>query len=288
MRHFIYSIHSFECELRITDYEYTALVQQLYEAAKNNFSIQPAENGHRVFKYRQLGLHIYIYKNCYHYQSVRITINPQTLLRTDNTYDIFDPTENSIYAVFDKVNEMLSFMGNLYRIENFCLCRIDLCVNLNCKDDPTVEEYIRLSKKGFHLRGYSNKSISLTRSGKSKKIHHKFSFDIENQQGKQITLYNKYRQLLDIGIDSAEALEAYGTLRIEIKLSGIWLIKYLRQYGFTENNVSPELISAFISHSQEIIHQHIQKICCAGTHYKLEDTIKRIKNSSLKENYKIS
>lgn len=284
MKHFIYSIHSFECKYRLTDYQYRALTDLIRTTARGSYAVSFGQNDIWIYKYRKKGLQIHICSTCYHYQSLHIIVNPKTILNPDNICDIFDPATDDMNMVFEKINELLSFMGKSYQIENFVLKRIDICVDTYLKDDNTVREMICLAQKGVIPRGYrDNLSILINQK---KNINRTFSLDIKNNQGKQITLYNKYRQLLDIGIEQEKALEAYGTLRIEIKLSSSWLKKYIHQYGFEDSMVSAKLMIAFMKNSKNIIYSHIQQIYFAGNHYKLKEAINKINHSSLKKNYK--
>lgn len=284
MKHFIYSIHTFECQLQLTKYNYHTLVNDIYTKAKNTYRIVHKGNHLWICLNPPQGLLISLHRTDFGYYCIHIVVNPKTILDPKNICNIFNPETDSLDTVFKKVNEMLSFMGNLYRIENFELTRIDLCIDVKCKDDTTVEEYIRLAKKGILPYGYQDK-LKLLKHTK-KKINHKFSFDIVNKQGAQITLYNKYQQLLNIKTPENLASKAYGTLRIEVKLSDLWLKRYLERYGFDNSLMSLELISYFIQNSQSIIHKHICKTCFSGTYYKLEEAIYFIQHSSIKRKYK--
>lgn len=180
---------------------------------------------------------------------------------------------------------MLSFLGNSYRLEHFILKRIDCCVDIDLQNNQTVEEYIRLLKKGNKPYGHYDNQMILKHQGKN--IYKKNGMDFINHQGIQFSAYNKYRQLLSIKLSEEIAKQAETILRVEVKLFHKKLKEILQCNSlFFDEYVSETMLYYFISNSKNILFDYLSKLSYKGTYYKKEQAITIIQHSNLKQKQK--
>ncbi len=287
MNTLLFSIHTFECKMELTRIQYSTLTKNIQEDNKqHHYRCFWKNNIYFCHKYQKQGLQIQISKNLHHCcYFLKLIVNPQTILHPDNLIWIYDIHTTSLSELFQRVNAMLYFLGNGYCLEHFVLQRIDCCVDIDLQNNQTVEEYIRLLKKGNRPYGYHDNQMILKQKGKN--IYKKNGIDFTNHQGVQFSAYNKYRQLLSIKIPEEIAKQAETILRVEIKLSDKKLNEIL-QYNslFFNEYVSETILYYFISNSKNILFHYLSKLSYKGTYYKKEQAIVIIQHSNLKQKQK--
>ena len=284
MNTLLFSIHTFECEMKLTRIQYNVLMENIQQDNKqHHYRFFKKENTYFCHKYQKQGLQIQIFKNPYQsYYQLKLMVNPQTILHPDNLIWIYNIHINPLSELFQSVNAMLSFLGNGYCLEYFVLKRIDCCVDIDLQNNQTVEEYIRLLKKGNRPYGYHDNQMILKHQGKN--IYKKNGIDFINYQGIQFSAYNKYKQLLSIRVPEVTAKQAENILRIEVKLFDKKL-KEILEYNsmFFDEYVSEIMLYYFISNSKNILLHYLSKLSYKGTYYKKDQAITIIKNSNLKQ-----
>ncbi len=287
MNTLLFSIHTFECEMKLTKIDYDILIRKIKEDSHQyHYRFFKKENIYYCHKYQKQGLQIQIFKNPYNSDCrLQLIVNPQTILYPDNLIWIYNMHTNPLSELFQSVNAMLSFLGNIYCLEHFILKRIDCCVDIELQNNQMVEEYIRLLKKGNRPYGYHDNQMILKHQ--SKNIYKKNGIDFINYQGIQFSAYNKYRQLLSIKIPEEIARQAETIFRVEVKLFNKKLKEILNLNTlFFDEYVSETMLYYFISNSKNILFYYLSKVCYNGTHYKKEQAISMIKNSHLKQKQK--
>ncbi len=287
MNTLLFSIHTFECGRKLTQIQYRTIMKNIQEDNKQyHYRCFWKNNIYFCHKYQKRGLQIQISKNPYQsYYQLNLTVNPQTILHPDNLIWIYNTHTTPLSELFVQVNAMLSFLGNHYRLEHFILKRIDCCVDIDLQNNQTVEEYIRLLKKGNKPYGYYDNQMILKHQGKN--ISKKNGIDFINHQGIQFSAYNKYKQLLSIKLSEEIAKQAETILRVEVKLFHKKLKEILQCNSlFFNEYVSETMLYYFISNSKNILFHYLSKLSYKGTYYKKEQAITIIQHSNLKQKQK--
>lgn len=102
MNTLLFSIHTFECERKLTQMQYLTLMKNIQEDNKQyHYRCFWKKNFYFCHKYQKRGLQIQIFKNCYqnNYQ-LKLTINPQTILHPDNLTWIYNTHTTPLSELF--------------------------------------------------------------------------------------------------------------------------------------------------------------------------------------------
>ncbi|MGE4214312.1 MAG: phage/plasmid replication protein [Anaerotignaceae bacterium] len=213
---------------------------------------------------------------------------PTVLRLIVNLNAIYGDDENILFnPLLRDINKVFFAVDNAFEEENLNLClsqfkvgRVDFTVDIQTDSDEEVMAYIALAKRKGLDKNYRNKY----KPG-SKNIIFENSFDAVSKST-EFTLYNKYRQLLDIGYSEEEANYKYGTLRMEVKLCDYILREQIRGMC-KENNISEiGCICEMIENSENVIKKYGEKFLTYGTHYKYKTAIKKVETLNIKDKYK--
>lgn len=210
---------------------------------------------------------------------LRLIINLNAVYGWDDNV-LFNPKLQDVNSVFLAVDNAFEEENLWIRLRQFKVGRVDFTVDIQMDSDEEVMAYIALAKRKGLDKNYRNKY----KAG-SKNIKFENSFDAVSKST-EFTLYNKYRQLLDIGYSEEEANYKYGTLRMEVKLCRDILREQIRGMC-KENNISEiGCVCEMIENSENVIKKYGKKFLTYGTHYKYKNAIKKIEALHIKDRYK--
>lgn len=210
---------------------------------------------------------------------MRVIINLNSVDGGDDNV-LFNPKFQNLSSVFLATDIAFEEENLRLRLSQFTVGRVDFTVDIQMDGDEEVMAYIALAKRKGLDKNYRNKY----KPG-SKNIIFENSFDAVSKST-EFTLYNKYRQLLDIGYSEDEANYKYGTLRMEVKLCDCILREPIRNMC-KENNISEiACICEMIENSENVIKKYGKKFLTYGTHYKYKDAIKKVEALNIKDKYK--
>lgn len=210
---------------------------------------------------------------------MRVIINLNAANGGDSNI-LFNPKFQNLSSVFLATDIALEEENLNLRLSQFTVGRVDFTVDIQMDSDEEVMEYIVLAKRKGFDKNYKNKY----KEG-SKKIKSENSFDAVSKST-EFTLYNKYRQLLDIGYSEGEASYKLGTLRMEVKLCHYIFRGQIREMC-KENNMSEiGCICEMIENSENVLKKYAQKFLTDGTFYRYKNAIKKIEALNIKDQYK--
>ena len=210
---------------------------------------------------------------------LRLIVNLNAVYGGDENI-LFNPLFKDINKVFLEVDNVFEENNLWIRLRQFTVGRIDFTADIKMGSDEEVMEYIALAKRKGFDKNYRNKY----KAG-SKNIKFENSFDaVSKSTG--FTIYNKYRQLMDIGYSAEDANYKFGTLRMEVKLCDYVLRPQIRE-KCKKNDISEiACVCEMIENSEEIIKKYAKKFLTAGTYYRYKDVLKKIEALNIKAKYK--
>ncbi|MDD3570492.1 MAG: hypothetical protein PHY44_05260 [Lachnospiraceae bacterium] len=210
---------------------------------------------------------------------MRVIINLNAVNGGDGNI-LFNPKFQNLSSVFLATDIALEEENLNLCLSQFKVGRVDFTVDIQMDSDEEVMAYIALAKRKGLDKNYRNKY----KPG-SKNIIFENSFDAVSKST-EFTLYNKYRQLLDIGYSEEEASYKFGTLRMEVKLCHYILRGQIRGMC-KENNISEiGCICEMIENSENVLKKYAKKFLTDGTFYRYKNAIKKIEALNIKDQYK--
>lgn len=164
-------------------------------------------------------------KDGYYSYSIRLIINPESLLRgVDAELDIFKVAANRI----KRFNEVIAdFVEKICRIpiKIFSISRIDYCFNAIFNNEEIADTYLKLLSRGDILRYNNCDEIynHMKESAKTNMVEYKYSSFV-------LKAYNKRVQLEDIGKKLPNGINA--CIRFEIEIGAEKIRYIMKSNGF--------------------------------------------------------
>lgn len=282
-----YTIHTIELQKKISFEEYKRLKNMfIAEAVKNKYKFYPNDNKISFTKFNQRGLCISAESRLPsgHYLTLKLNLK-DLVLGHRSYYALFQYGKDSLSDMDYNFRKMLSVLGVEHTAETFLLSRVDFCVNAFCNSPDEVKTYIALARKGNYPKGYKETFPFAERRKNKKQIDHRRSFDLTNENREvQISLYDKYEQLLNINIAKETAKHAKGILRFEKRCYKKEIYSILGEYEPVYYDLST--LKYLLSMARYELIQEIETIFTAGRYYLLETAQKKIDESKLKQHEK--
>lgn len=289
-----FSLHTFELSMRLTKHEYYQMKDKLYrsqEREKNTVIYQERKGRHCCMKYGKHGVRICLEhnqgENGFDTYFVRMIVNPRMLIEPGCSYlGILPPEKSSVEKLekaFKKLFAKTVFDNN---INDYYLTRLDLCVNIRCRNNKLFRETVRVLRKLPTPPKYERKQ---KRYEQGKKLSKK-DVNMYNKHylcfvcgTHELVIYDKTYQLQKGHlVNDSEGLPE-GVLRFEVHCER----EYIRRIEKELDSDSPmKVLWAMVQKSEERIIDHFSR-CFFDTKFVQMDALKRaIKESGYKKKNK--
>ncbi|MCI1958122.1 MAG: hypothetical protein LKJ25_00680 [Clostridia bacterium] len=275
MREILFSIHTVELIQVMTFNEYFEILNN----KKRKLEILSKYKKNCIAYFGIPGIRCVIHLRNSKPPTMRLIINLNAVSGGDENI-LFNFKFNDIYNLFAIIDSKFIEKGLKLRLKNFVIGRIDFTADIQLNSDEEVMEYIALGKKKGLDSNYKNKY-----NPGIEKIHYENSFDVECKNT-QFTVYNKYRQMLDINYSKQKAECKYGILRVEVKLSKAVLINKIKKFTYCNEFGELNYIAYFIEKNENVIQWYIKKFYTPGTYYKYKTALKKVMALNIKEEQK--
>lgn len=272
------TIHTFEVSTTLTSEKYYKLQNELKSKDKNMW--QSLKGGMAYWGLSSRGILIYfsiIKKNGFYSYKLKYRISARRVIENDNCVGLFDTKD---YPTLNKtVNKILKNKCDLLPKLNKCtLSRIDFCINAELESQEQVKAYIKMAKRA-NIPSSLKLKTSYDKKSKRQKAP-KDDFTLYSEDYIEISVYNKYRQMLTNKVFAdSETERSKNIVRIEIRCLSGKLKELKKKY-------SADTLKDFMENSDKIgtylFEYYLGKIFGTGTIYTLKDANARIDMSGFR------
>ncbi len=216
---------------------------------------------------------------------IAFQVNPRILLgHTENKYICIVPC-SEIGQVLPALYTALKAFG----FEDAVLMaaeikRLDLCANIRLKDQPAIERYLKLLRKGGHYRGLNTKEIPIdpiSHRQKHPKNEVRYVNGARSRDGirETLSIYLKYPQMQEKSwlYNAGEIEQAKGQMRFELRVKASKLRYLEKKYGCTS---SIQLIDAAQDIGKDIFCAYLGGIYGTGKFVKTSHAIEIVERAA--------
>lgn len=288
-----YGYHTGALKCRLNQQEYDSIVNRLYILAKERKepAIYPihrysgkGRRCHCSTALSQDGILLYFTerqaKKTGEWQfMVKAVVNPRHVLDPESGYlGIMSNREDALEEFADRFTLLMRRVGLPDHLDQWHLDRLDLCVNIQCGQQKTAREYLRLLNKDIYRgrwtrKPYTSPSIcpemekeqkkKLRRKDREKNKHY---IELENKS-MSIVVYDKGRQMEWEGLCGKNERLPRGVLRVELRCGKRYL-KQLRKEHHLHSTM--EQLEFMRVNSRELMLKQLQRAFPSGRHKKLD------------------
>ncbi len=219
---------------------------------------------------------------------VKALVNPRKVLDPNSSYlGIMSSREDAMEDFADRFTLLMRRIGLPDQLDQWHLVRLDLCVNLQCYQQKTAREYLRLLGKDSY-RGrwtrilYTDPAICPEMEVEHKKTlrkecreKNKHYLQLENGT-LAIVVYDKPKQMEWERLRRKGERLPKGVLRIEVRCGKQYLKKLRKEYGL---HSTTELLDFMRVNSRELILKQLRRTLPTGRYGKLDRLCKVIEQS---------